>query len=145
MIKATVHRVFYYETDAMGCVHHSNYIRWFEEARTEFFDQMGFPYSQVGKDGMSNPVLEVECTYKRMCRFEETVYITAKLESFDGIKFEFSYKVIGEDGTLRVTGRSRHCFVSLETGKILNMKKIGGKYYDKMTETVGVGSVIHEE
>ena len=28
-----MHEVQYYETDAMQIVHHSNYIRWFEEAR----------------------------------------------------------------------------------------------------------------
>ena len=29
------HKVQYYETDGMGIVHHSNYIRWFEEARVD--------------------------------------------------------------------------------------------------------------
>lgn len=142
MIKATRHKVFYYETDAMKCVHHSNYIRWFEEARTDFFEQIGIPYSEVEKDGMCNPVLSVSCDYKLMCRYEETLYITTKLESFDGLKFEFSYKVIGaDDGKVRVTGRSKHCFVSLESGRILNMKKIGGRYCEIMTETVGIESV----
>ncbi len=34
-----IHRVQYYETDQMAVVHHSNYIRWMEEARVEFLDR----------------------------------------------------------------------------------------------------------
>ena len=41
------HVVQYYETDRMDCVHHSNYIRWFEEARTYLMDQGGFGYAQM--------------------------------------------------------------------------------------------------
>ena len=36
-------RVYYYETDKMGIVHHSNYIRWFEEARVDLIEQAGLP------------------------------------------------------------------------------------------------------
>ena len=35
------HRVQYYETDQMGIVHHSNYIRWFEEARIDWMRDCG--------------------------------------------------------------------------------------------------------
>lgn len=38
------HKVQYYETDQMGIVHHSNYIRWFEEARTDYMEKMGMGY-----------------------------------------------------------------------------------------------------
>ena len=44
-MKPYCHRVQYYETDMMGLVHHSNYIRWMEEARVDFLDQLGFPYA----------------------------------------------------------------------------------------------------
>ena len=36
------HLVQYYETDQMGIVHHSNYIRWFEEARSYILEENGF-------------------------------------------------------------------------------------------------------
>lgn len=47
-------RAQYYETDQMGVVHHSNYIRWFEEARVFFMDQMGFGYDEMEKSGVSS-------------------------------------------------------------------------------------------
>ena len=41
------HKVQYYETDGMGIVHHSNYIRWFEEARVDLLEQLGFGYRNL--------------------------------------------------------------------------------------------------
>ena len=41
------HKVQYYETDGMGIVHHSNYIRWFEEARVDLLEQLGFGYRDL--------------------------------------------------------------------------------------------------
>ena len=58
------HLAQYYETDQMGIIHHSNYIRWFEEARTNLLDQMGFGYDQMEKLGIIVPVLEIACLYK---------------------------------------------------------------------------------
>lgn len=58
------HLVQYYETDQMGVVHHSNYIRWFEEARVFFMDQMGFGYDKMEKSGVSSPVIEARCAYR---------------------------------------------------------------------------------
>ena len=55
------HKVQYYETDGMGIVHHSNYIRWFEEARVDLLEQLGFGYDRIEEAGYSGPVLEVSC------------------------------------------------------------------------------------
>ena len=54
----------YYETDQMGIVHHSNYIRWFEEARIELMNYVGLPYRQMEENGILIPVLGVTCNYK---------------------------------------------------------------------------------
>lgn len=43
-----VHQAQYYETDQMGIIHHSNYIRWMEEARIAYMDEVDFPYKQDG-------------------------------------------------------------------------------------------------
>ena len=45
------HKVQYYETDGMGIVHHSNYIRWFEEARVDLLEQLGFGYDRIEEAG----------------------------------------------------------------------------------------------
>ena len=51
--------VQYYETDRMGIVHHSNYIRWFEEARTDFLRNNGIVYSDLEQSGVMIPVVNV--------------------------------------------------------------------------------------
>ena len=55
----------YYETDQMGIIHHSNYIRWMEEARIDVLNQMGYPYRRFEEMGYISPVLHAECEYKK--------------------------------------------------------------------------------
>ena len=51
-LKAYEHKTQYYETDQMGIIHHSNYIRWFEEARTDLLRQMGIGYEEMEARGI---------------------------------------------------------------------------------------------
>ena len=51
-----VRRANYYETDKMGIIHHSNYIRWFEEARLHYMEEMGWPFTKVEAMGIIIPV-----------------------------------------------------------------------------------------
>ena len=65
----------YYETDQMGIVHHSNYIRWFEEARVGLLEYLGLAYQDMEKAGIIVPVLAVDCQYKGMLHYGEQVRI----------------------------------------------------------------------
>ena len=67
--EGTLHKVQYYETDQMGVVHHSNYIRWFEEARAEWMEAVGLPYARLEAEGIASPVLSVACAYRRPVRY----------------------------------------------------------------------------
>jgi acyl-CoA thioester hydrolase len=108
----TYHKVQYYETDMMQIVHHSNYIRWFEEARIDMLAAMGFPYAKMEEDGILIPVLSVESEYKKPCVFGETVCIEVFPVKYTGVKLNMEYKVWDEKRTeLRTTGKSSHCFV----------------------------------
>lgn len=73
-------KVHYYETDQMGIVHHSNYIRWFEEARIDLMDRMGLGYAQMEAEGILSPVLSVQADYLRMVYF-----ITIMQEGQNGV------------------------------------------------------------
>ena len=61
-MKKYIHKVNYYETDKMGIVHHSNYIRWMEEARIDFLDQVGLGYRKLEDNGIISPVIGLECS-----------------------------------------------------------------------------------
>ena len=72
-----LHKVKYYETDKMGVTHHSNYIRWMEEARVDFLDKIGFSYRKLEEMGAISPVIGVECEYKISTQFDDIVEIKA--------------------------------------------------------------------
>ena len=55
-MEAYRHTVKYYETDRMGFTHHSNYVRWMEEARIDFMDRLGFSYRKMEEEGVVSPV-----------------------------------------------------------------------------------------
>jgi acyl-CoA thioester hydrolase len=117
------HKVQYYETDQMGIVHHSNYIRWFEEARTDMMDNAGFGYAKMEEAGVISPVLTVECEYKTMTRFGESVVIVVEIKKYTGIRMEVEYKVFDSvTNELRSIGKTSHCFLNKE-GKIVSLKR----------------------
>ena len=118
------HQAQYYETDQMGIIHHSNYIRWFESARIWFMRQIGVDYADMEKSGIISPVLEVHCEYKSMVHFGETVEILPKIEKYNGVKLELSYIIRDkETQEIRTYGSSKHCFLDRE-GRPLSLKKI---------------------
>lgn len=115
-------KVQYYETDKMGIVHHSNYIRWFEEARVEYMLKNGIDYNQVELSGLMMPVLGVECKYIQGAKYSETVSIDTNIAFYNGVKLIFEYTVKNSEGNVLVTGNSTHCFVNTDF-KPVNIKK----------------------
>lgn len=112
MITPYERSVFYYETDRMQIVHHSNYIRWIEEARLDWMKKIGWDYKTIEDDGYIIPVLGVDAEYKSMCHFGDTVYIKVSLSEYTGVRVGFSYEIIDkETGELRTLCTSSHCLL----------------------------------
>ncbi|MDD3238802.1 MAG: acyl-CoA thioesterase [Lachnospira sp.] len=123
MLKIYEHKVQYYETDQMAIVHHSNYIRWFEEARTDILEQIGFGYEKMEEVGIISPVLAVNAEYKSMTHYADIVCIETRLSNYNGVKMTVSYIVKDKKtGEVRCTGESRHCFLNKE-GRPLSLKR----------------------
>lgn len=123
-MQAYEHQAQYYETDQMGIIHHSNYIRWFESARIWYMNQIGVDYRDMEESGIISPVLSVQCTYKSMVHFGDVVQIIPKVEKYNGVKLELSYQVLDkQSGELRTTGTSSHCFLDKD-GRPLSLKKV---------------------
>ena len=137
-IKLYERKAFYYETDKMGIVHHSNYIRWFEEARIHFLNEVGYPYAKMEENGVMIPVLSARADYKNAVRFDETVLIVLKVEEFNGFKMRITYRVIGKDnGELKATGETSHFFTDMNL-KPLRTKKTHPDIYKAFADYVGV-------
>ena len=122
-MKEYIHKVHYYETDKMGVTHHSNYIRWMEEARVDFLDQIGYGYARMESEGIISPVIGVECEYKKTTTFDDVISICPEIESYNGIKLVIRYTMTNVKTKETVSvGRSKHCFLSKE-GRPLSLRK----------------------
>lgn len=133
---------FYYETDKMGIIHHSNYIRWFEEARVDMLEFVDYPFERIEQEGIIVPVLSVSSTYKDMVRFGDEVLIHPIISKYTGTRLNFEYQIINEEtGTTTTTGSSEHCFLSSETNRLIHLKRQNPElhqlfldYYTKISE-----------
>lgn len=130
------HKTQYYETDQMRIIHHANYIKWFEEARTDFMEQMGLSYAAMEDMGIAVPVLAVSAEYKSMVKYGDTVRISLQVEEYNGVKLTLSYRV--EDAAtseLRTVGSSRHCFLN-GNGRPVSLKRTHPEIHALFTASV---------
>ena len=141
-LKPYFHQAKYYETDQMAVIHHSNYIRWFEEARVDYLDQIGLGYDIIESAGVYSPVLGVTCEYKAAVRFNETVLIKTKLIFFNGIKMKIEYQVLdAETKQVRAVGESDHCFVTTDFRPV-SLKKEYKEMYDILIRFLDVETQV---
>ncbi len=134
MISTSFRRVNYFDTDAMGVVHHSNYIRWFEVGRVEFLRQLGITLGDITAAGYSFPITEVRAKYISPGKFDDVLRIETIPISLTKVKLEFSYKIYRDsDDTLLMEGFTQSVFTSLKTGHIARLPEV---FYDKMKVAV---------
>lgn len=125
----------YAETDQMGIIHHSVYPVWFEVGRTNFIKMLGVKYSQLEKDGIMLPLASLTCNYLQPIHYEDEVVIETTIAEIRFAKIEFSYRVIMKDsGKLMATGSTVHGFVSSDTFKPVNLKKVNPDMYGKLCD-----------
>ena len=132
------HKVQYYETDRMGITHHSNYIRWMEEARVDFLDQLGWGYEKMEAEGIVSPVTSLECRYKRSTTFPEEIFIDVSVEEFHGVRLKLKYVMKNTEGETVCEACSEHCFLDRD-GNILRLKKKYPELYQLLSTGEGSG------
>lgn len=122
-------RINYYETDAMGIVHHSNYIRFLEEARCHMLDKIGIPYKKIEEEGFMIPVLGIECEYKYPAKYDDIIQIEVKFKEFTGVRMEIQYEVKNkENGKLIAKAETKHCFTNANLHPV-HLKKVKPEWY----------------
>ena len=135
-IRPYIHRAQYYETDQMGVVHHSNYIRWFEEARVDLLRQCGIEYRDMEDRGMIIPVVDMQCSYLTSVRFDDVVEIHLSMTKYTGVRMWFSYEVkFADTGILAATGHSTHCFID-PTGKPVGLQRLDADLHAQFASLV---------
>ncbi len=120
MTQVYKHEVKYYECDRMGVTHHSNYIRFMEESRIDWMDQLGYGYERMEAEGIVSPVVAISCNYKRTTTFKDVIEIEVKVAEMTELKLSFSYTMrVG--GAVVCTATSTHCF--LEAGRPVRLSE----------------------
>jgi acyl-CoA thioester hydrolase len=100
-------RVRFVETDAMGIVHHSNYLPYFEEARVAYLAHIGHPFTEWRTAGIESPVLESFVRYRQPLQFDEVMTVHVALAELTRASFQMAYLITVGDG-VRATGVTVH-------------------------------------
>ena len=130
-----IHRVNYYETDKMGITHHSNYIRFMEEARMNFLSEIGYPMIRLEKEGITSPVVSVNCEYKHTTTYSDEIEIEVALEKYTGVKLFLSYTMRNSNtNEIVAIASSTHCFID-ENGRPIAVKKRAPEFDAVLKET----------
>lgn len=116
-------KINYYETDKMGVVHHSNYIRFLEEARCEWLEKLGIPIEKLESIGYTIPVLEVNCKYLFHVTSGDIINIKPIISEYNGVRMTVNYEVTdSKTGKNVIDACTKHCFTNKNLRPI-NMKK----------------------
>ena len=128
---ATLHRVYYNETDQMGRVYHGNFVNWMEKGRTEWLRSKGISYKELEGIGVFLPVKDIGIEYFLPVEYDDVVKINAVAECITKIKVGFKYEITDESGErLYARGKSTNIF----TGKDGRPKRIDNEFLSIIRE-----------
>ena len=108
-------RVEYHHTDQMGIVHHSNYVKFFEVARTEWLRQAGLTYAEMARRGVMMPIVDVQIKYRQPAYYDELIKVKAIVEEMPMARMTFKYEISGEDDRDIATGLTTLGFIDKTT------------------------------
>jgi acyl-CoA thioester hydrolase len=101
-------RVRYAETDKMGVVYYANYFVWFEVARADLLRTLGWSYREMEHAGVSLPVIEAHCEYRRPARYDDELEVKTQGRMLSPVRMEFTYEVCLRDGGVAAEGKTVH-------------------------------------
>jgi acyl-CoA thioester hydrolase len=105
-------RVRFVETDAMGIVHHSNYLAYFEETRVAYLRHIGHPFTEWREQGLESPVLESFVQYRQPLEFDDQIDVHLRLAAVTRATFQMAYLITVDDrdgvAQVRATGVTVH-------------------------------------
>ena len=93
-------RVRYDECDAMGFVHHSNYLRYFEIGRTELLRASGGRYRDMEDAGQLVVVVRVDCRYRSPAKYDDLIDMKTRIQRVTAAKIIHDYTITRDGETL---------------------------------------------
>ncbi|MBO7467890.1 MAG: acyl-CoA thioesterase [Bacteroidaceae bacterium] len=132
-MKPYIHKVKYYETDRMQVTHHSNYIRFMEEARIDFMEQADMGYEKMEAEGVVSPVMSVTCDYRKPTTFPDEIEIEVRALELSRLKLRMAY-TMRVKGEVVCTATSLHCF--LRNGRPISLEEQFPAFYQLLKDSM---------
>lgn len=132
MKKSFKTRVYYYDTDKMGVVYHSNYLKWMEIARTEYFRDMPITYNDIEKEGFFLAIKKVDVEYINSAKYDDIIEIFVEIKKINNIKIEFYYEMYDDKNILKAKGTTVNVFVDNKG----NLKRISQEMLKLLKEQI---------
>lgn len=118
-----IRKVNFYETDAQGVVHHSNYPRYFEEARGYYLEKIGYPYPKLREElNIDVVLLSLSVEYLKPLKFGDIFTIRLHLTDSNDYFFKFRYDIFIENN-LYAIGETKHCCIKRDSRKVIKIPK----------------------
>ena len=116
--------VRYYETDQMGIVHHSNYIRYFECGRIDLLEKIGLPICKIEESGVMLPVASVECRYRIPAKLGDKLRVVSVIDAVPMAKLYIKNEIYNQNGQLVCDGAVTIGFIHSDSRKPTRAPKI---------------------
>ena len=112
-----VYRIRYTETDQMGFAHHSNYLNYFEMARIEWLNIVGFSYAKLEKQGIVMPVVSAQVNFKSPAYFDDALRVKLLLEEMPKARIKLNYQIINDSEKELANGFTTLAFLDTKTNR----------------------------
>ena len=122
-------KVRYYETDQMGIVHHSNYLKFFEFARIEWLEKLNIPYHEIEKNKIILPVVKCELKFLKPLVFGDTFKVKVHCTKKPTSSIEFSYEIFNNSGEKTTEGKTLLAFLNSDSMKPISCPEIISKLF----------------
>ena len=107
--------VRYYETDQMGIVHHSNYIRYFECGRMAMLEEVGLPMHKIEEAGVMMPITEVVCRYRVPAKLGDKLRVVTMINEMPRARLTVHTEIYNQDDQLLSHGSVTMGFIDSTT------------------------------
>src|SRR5579862_7253537 len=86
-------RVRYPEVDAMGYLHHSRFLQYFEMGRVELLRELGFSYADLEKQGVYFVVVKMEARFRQPARYDQELTLTTRVTRQTHVRYDHAYEL----------------------------------------------------
>ena len=121
-------RIYYHDTDCGGVVYYANYLKYLEEARSEYFEERGLIIKDMLKDGIGFVVARQEIDYKSPSFYGDTLEVKTRITDASLTRVNFEYDIVKDSGQLVASAKTVIVFVD----KTLKPKRIPDQILKKL-------------